>query len=66
MPATDDGMALSRLDLTWSVAFLAGSAAQLLARFFRLPAVVLLLAVGLLIGRAGGDLVRPEALGEGL
>ncbi len=59
-------MALSRLDLTWSVAFLAGSCAQLLARFFRLPAVVLLLAVGLLIGRAGFDLVRPEALGEGL
>ena len=59
-------MALSRLDLTWSVAFLAGSAAQLLARFFRLPAVVVLLAVGLLIGRAGLDLVRPEALGEGL
>lgn len=59
-------MALSRLDLTWSVAFLAGSAAQLLARFFKLPAVVVLLAVGLLIGRAGLDLVRPEALGEGL
>lgn len=59
-------MALSRLDLTWSLAFLAGSCAQLLARFFRLPAVVVLLAVGLLIGRAGLDLVRPEALGDGL
>lgn len=59
-------MALSRLDLTWSVAFLAGSAAQLLARWLRFPAVVLLLAVGLFIGRAGLDLVRPEALGEGL
>ena len=59
-------MPLNRLDLTWSVAFLAGSFAQLLARSFRLPAVVLLLAVGLLIGRAGLDLVRPEALGDGL
>ncbi|MFM8524436.1 MAG: cation:proton antiporter [Cyanobacteriota bacterium] len=59
-------MALNRLDLTWSLAFLAGSCAQLLARFFRLPAVVVLLAVGLLIGRAGLDLVRPEVLGDGL
>lgn len=59
-------MALTRLDLTWSVAFLAGSSAQLLARWWRLPAVVVLLAVGLVIGRVGFDLVRPEALGEGL
>lgn len=59
-------MALTRLDLTWSVAFLAGSSAQLLARWWRLPAVVVLLAVGIGIGRAGLDLVRPEALGEGL
>jgi NhaP-type Na+/H+ or K+/H+ antiporter len=58
-------MALTRLDLTWSAAFLAGSFAQLLARWWRLPAVVVLLAVGLGIGRAGFDLVRPEALGEG-
>jgi NhaP-type Na+/H+ or K+/H+ antiporter len=31
-----------------------------------LPAVVLLLGVGLLIGRAGLDLVQPESLGRGL
>jgi len=40
--------------------------AQLLARLSGLPAVVLLLAVGLLIGRAGLDLVQPESLGRGL
>ncbi|MFM8974482.1 MAG: cation:proton antiporter [Vulcanococcus sp.] len=40
--------------------------AQLLARLSGLPAVVLLLAVGLLIGRAGLDVVQPESLGRGL
>ena len=38
----------------------------MLARLSGLPAVVLLLAVGLVIGRAGLDLVRPESLGRGL
>ena len=40
--------------------------ARLLARLSGLPAVVLLLGVGLLIGRAGLDLVQPESLGRGL
>ena len=40
--------------------------ARLLARLSGLPAVVLLLGVGLLIGRAGLDLVHPESLGRGL
>lgn len=54
------------LELLWGEAFLAGSLAQLLARLSGLPAVVLLLATGLLIGRAGFDWVQPEALGKGL
>jgi NhaP-type Na+/H+ or K+/H+ antiporter len=54
---------LSRLELIWGEAFFAGAMAQLLAQLSRLPAVVLLLAVGLVIGRAGFDLVDTEALG---
>ena len=57
---------MNRLELLWGEAFFAGSIAQLLARLSGLPAVVLLLGVGLLIGRAGLDLVQPEALGRGL
>jgi NhaP-type Na+/H+ or K+/H+ antiporter len=52
--------------LLWGEAFFAGSLAQLLARLSGLPAVVVLLATGLLIGRAGLDLVQPESLGRGL
>jgi len=52
--------------LLWGEAFFAGSLAQLLARLSGLPAVVLLLGTGLLIGRAGLDLVQPESLGRGL
>ena len=54
------------LELLWGEAFFAGSMAQLLARLSGLPAVVLLLATGLLIGHAGFDLVQPESLGRGL
>ncbi len=57
---------MNRLELLWGEAFFAGAAAQLLARLSGLPAVVLLLAVGLLIGRAGLHLVQPDALGRGL
>ena len=57
---------MNRLELIWGEAFFAGASAQLLARLTGLPAVVLLLAVGLLIGRAGLDLVQPELLGRGL
>jgi len=52
--------------LLWGVASFSGAMARLLARLSGLPAVVLLLGVGLLIGRAGLDLVQPESLGRGL
>ena len=55
-----------RLELIWGLAFALGAAAQLLARLSGLPAVVLLLAVGLLAGRAGLGWIQPEQLGEGL
>jgi NhaP-type Na+/H+ or K+/H+ antiporter len=54
------------MELLWGEAFFAGAVAQLVARLTSLPAVVLLLATGLLIGRAGFDLVQPETLGRGL
>ena len=57
---------MNRLELLWGEAFFAGALAQVLARFSGLPAVVLLLGVGLLIGRAGLDLVQPQLLGRGL
>ncbi|MEB3185400.1 MAG: cation:proton antiporter [Cyanobacteriota bacterium] len=57
---------MPRPDLIWGEAFFAGSLAQLLARLSGLPGVVLLLAVGLVMGRAGLNLVAPEALGDGL
>ena len=59
-------MAAERLDLIWGVAFGAGALAQLLAHWTGLPSVVLLLAVGLLVGQGGLCLVEPQALGHGL
>jgi NhaP-type Na+/H+ or K+/H+ antiporter len=55
-----------RLALLWGTAFFAGSAGQWLSRFSGVPAVVVLLGLGLLIGQAGLGLVRPEDLGQGL
>ena len=54
------------MELLWGEAFFAGALAQLVARLTSLPAVVLLLATGLSVGRAGLDLVQPETLGRGL
>ena len=53
-------------ELIWGFAFFAGALARLVARQGGWPAVVVLLASGLLIGDAGLDWVQPEALGGGL
>ena len=53
-------------ELIWGASFFAGSLAQLMARISGLPAVVLLLAMGLLVGKAGLHLVQPDSLGSGL
>ncbi|MEB3255327.1 MAG: cation:proton antiporter [Synechococcaceae cyanobacterium] len=55
-----------RLELIWGLAFALGAGAQLLARLSGLPAVVLLLGVGLLAGRAGLGWIQPDGLGDGL
>jgi NhaP-type Na+/H+ or K+/H+ antiporter len=58
--------ASDRLALLWGIAFFGGSLGQWLSRLSSLPAVVWLLAIGLLIGQAGLELIRPEDLGQGL
>ena len=40
-------------ELVWGASFFSGSLAQLIAQFSGLPAVVLLLALGLVVGQAG-------------
>ncbi len=44
----------------------AGVLAQSLAAHLRLPGIVVLLAVGVLLGPDVGNIVRPEVMGEGL
>jgi NhaP-type Na+/H+ or K+/H+ antiporter len=59
-------MTPERLGLLWGVTIFSGALAQGLAWLTGLPGVVLLLSVGLLIGRSGLGLVEPLDLGEGL
>lgn len=59
-------MTPERLGLLWGVTVFAGAVAQALAWLTGLPAVVLLLSAGLLIGRSGLGLVEPLDLGAGL
>ncbi len=59
-------MDLHTANLTIAVALGAGVLAQALARVVRLPAIVLLLALGVALGPVGLGWVRPESLGEGL
>ena len=52
--------------LTFAIALAAGIAAQSVARHLRIPGIVLLLAVGILLGPDVANVVRPETLGHGL
>lgn len=52
--------------LTVALALAAGMAIQCLARSLRIPAIVLLLLGGVVLGPVGFHLVRPDALGEAL
>ena len=63
LPITD---APERLQLLWGITLFAGALAQLAALLTGLPAVVLLLSSGLVIGRSGFGLVNPLQLGSGL
>lgn len=59
-------MSAERLSLLWGITMASGATAQLLARLTSLPGVVLLLASGLVVGRAGFHWVEPLDLGSGL
>jgi NhaP-type Na+/H+ or K+/H+ antiporter len=59
-------MSEERLSLLWGITIASGATAQLLARLTRLPGVVLLLASGLVVGRAGFHWIDPLDLGAGL
>lgn len=59
-------MSEERLSLLWGVTIASGAFAQLVARLCNLPGVVLLLASGLVVGRAGFHWVEPLDLGNGL
>ena len=52
--------------LTVAVALAAGVAAQVLAHAWRLPAIVLLLVLGVVLGPEGVGWVQPGSLGDGL
>jgi NhaP-type Na+/H+ or K+/H+ antiporter len=52
--------------LTVAIALAAGAAIQALARFLRIPAIVVLLAAGAALGPAGLGWVQPSVLGDGL
>ncbi|MBD2535589.1 sodium:proton antiporter [Nostoc flagelliforme FACHB-838] len=49
-----------------SVTVVAGIAAQVLAGYFHIPSIVLLLLFGILLGRDGFDFLDPSLLGVGL
>lgn len=49
-----------------SVTVVAGIAAQVLAGYFHIPSIVLLLLFGILLGRDGFDFLEPSLLGVGL
>src|SRR5687767_7190417 len=58
------GADLALLTIVWATG--AGLLAQLLAHRLRIPAIVPLLAAGVILGPSGLDLVHPDALGAGL
>ena len=59
-------MSDDRLGLLWGVTIASGASAQLIARLTSLPGVVILLASGLIVGRAGFHWIEPLDLGSGL
>ncbi|WP_373527176.1 cation:proton antiporter [Nostoc sp.] len=54
------------ITLQVAIAVLAGISAQVLAAYFRIPGIVLLLLLGILLGSDGIGLLHPHLLGSGL
>ena len=59
-------MDLQNASLTIALAMATGILAQALARHLRVPGIVLLLAVGVVLGPDVANIIRPGAAGEGL
>ena len=53
-------------NLTLTIAILVGLVAQVGAKLLRIPALVLLIALGVVLGPSVANVVRPQLLGEGL
>jgi NhaP-type Na+/H+ or K+/H+ antiporter len=54
------------ITLQMAIAVFAGISAQVLAAYFRIPSIVLLLFLGILLGSDGMGLLHPQLLGIGL
>ncbi|WP_375511728.1 cation:proton antiporter [uncultured Nostoc sp.] len=54
------------ITLQMAIAVLAGISAQVLAAYFRIPSIVLLLLLGIFLGSDGIGLLHPHLLGTGL
>ncbi|MEH2440668.1 cation:proton antiporter [Nostoc sp.] len=54
------------ITLQMAIAVFAGISAQVLAAYFRIPSIVLLLLLGILFGSDGLGLLHPQLLGSGL
>ncbi len=54
------------ITLQMAIAVFAGISAQVLAAYFRIPSIVLLLLLGILFGSDGIGLLHPHSLGPGL
>ncbi|MGJ5628445.1 cation:proton antiporter [Nostoc sp. CALU 1950] len=54
------------ITLQMAIAVFAGISAQVLAAYFRIPSIVLLLLLGILFGSDGIGLLHPHSLGTGL
>lgn len=54
------------ITLQMAIAVFAGISAQVLAAYFRIPSIVLLLLLGILFGSDGIGLLHPHLLGTGV
>ncbi|MDR4478306.1 MAG: sodium:proton antiporter [Nitrospira sp.] len=59
-------MTTAHASMTFAIALVAGVLAQSLAKHLRIPGIILLLAIGGVLGPEGFDWVHPDSIGGGL